>query len=104
MQLADQAQDAAFRREVQAWFQTHVIGDFAAAQGRGGQGDEAFEPELRRAWEKELARGGWTCVGWPTQFGGRGASITQQVIFNEEYVRYGAPGRFSILGEGLLGP
>ncbi len=104
MQLADQAQDAAFRREVQAWFQTHVIGDFAAAQGRGGQGDEAFEPELRRAWEKELARGGWTCVGWPTQFGGRGASITQQVIFNEEYVRSGAPGRFSILGEGLLGP
>ena len=59
---------------------------------------------MRLRWEKVLAEGGWTCLGWPMEYGGRGASITEQVIFNEEYVRAAAPGRVSILGEGLLGP
>ncbi len=67
-------------------------------------GDETFGFEVRLQWEKVLAADGWTCIGWPVSHGGRGASITHQVIFNEEYVRARAPGRVSILGEGLLGP
>ena len=51
-----------------------------------------------------LAEAGWTCLGWPVEYGGRGASITEQVIFNEEYARAAAPGRVSVMGEGLLGP
>ena len=51
-----------------------------------------------------LAADGWTCIGWPIEYGGRGASVAHQVIFNEEYVKAKAPGRVSILGEGLIGP
>jgi alkylation response protein AidB-like acyl-CoA dehydrogenase len=43
-------------------------------------------------------------VGWPTEAGGRGLSIEQQVIFHEEYARAGGPGRMGHIGEGLLGP
>jgi alkylation response protein AidB-like acyl-CoA dehydrogenase len=104
MDLRDRPEDEAFRKEVQTWLTDHVVGEFAALGGRGGSGDETYGFEVRLEWEKVLAAGGWTCLGWPVEFGGRGASIAHQVIFNEEYVKAKAPGRVSILGEGLLGP
>ncbi len=104
MELRDRPEDEAFRAEVRAWLVSHVVGEFAALGGRGGSGDETFGFEVRLAWEKVLAADGWTCLGWPVEYGGRGASIAHQVIFNEEYVKAKAPGRVSILGEGLIGP
>ena len=74
----------------------------SAAGAARGTRPSGFEVRLR--WERELAAGGWTCVGWPAEHGGRGASLAQQVIFNEEYVRARAPGRVGVVGEGLLGP
>ena len=104
MDLTDTASDRAFRDEVRTWLEENVVGEYAALGGRGGSGDETYGFDVRREWERELSRGGWTCVGWPVEYGGRGASIPQQVIFNEEYVRAKAPGRVGVLGEGLLGP
>ncbi len=104
MDLRDRPEDEAFRKEVRSWLDAHVVGEFAALGGRGGSGDETFGFEIRLEWEKVLAAGGWTCVGWPVEHGGRGATIAHQVIFNEEYVRARAPGRVSIMGEGLIGP
>ena len=104
MDLRDRPEDDAFRREVRSWLTDHVVGEFAALGGRGGSGDETYGFATRLEWEKVLASDGWTCLGWPTEHGGRGASIAHQVIFNEEYVKAKAPGRVSILGEGLIGP
>ncbi len=104
MDLRDRPEDEAFRTEVRSWLEAHVVGDFAALGGRGGSGDETYGFETRLEWEKVLAADGWTCIGWPVEYGGRGASVAHQVIFNEEYVKAKAPGRVSILGEGLIGP
>jgi alkylation response protein AidB-like acyl-CoA dehydrogenase len=104
MDLRDRPEDEAFRSAVRAWLEEHVVGEFAALGGRGGSGDETYGFETRLEWERVLAAGRWTGLGWPVEHGGRGASIAQQVIFNEEYVRARAPGRVSVLGEGLLGP
>jgi alkylation response protein AidB-like acyl-CoA dehydrogenase len=104
MDLRDRPEDEAFRKEARAWLEAHVVGEFAALGGRGGSGDETFGFETRLEWERVLAADGWTCIGWPVEYGGRGASIAHQVIFNEEYVKARAPGRVSILGEGLIGP
>ncbi|MHB8220699.1 MAG: acyl-CoA dehydrogenase family protein, partial [Acidimicrobiales bacterium] len=104
MDLRDQPEDEAFRQEVRSWLAQHVVGEYAELGGRGGSGDETFGFDVRRRWELELAADAWTCIGWPTEHGGRGATIAQQVIWNEEYARARAPGRVSILGEGLLGP
>ncbi len=104
MDLKDRPEDEGFRKEVRSWLSDHVTGEFAALGGRGGSGDETYGFETRLEWEKVLAAGGWTGIGWPVEHGGRGASIAHQVIFNEEYVRSRAPGRVSVLGEGLLGP
>jgi alkylation response protein AidB-like acyl-CoA dehydrogenase len=104
MDLRFSDEDERFRREVAAWLGDALSGEFAVLRGRGGAGDEGAFVEERRAWERELARGGWTCVGWPREHGGRGLSLTQQVVFHEEYARAGAPGRLNHMGETLLGP
>jgi alkylation response protein AidB-like acyl-CoA dehydrogenase len=104
MDLTDSVEDEAFRQEVRTWLADHVVGEYAALGGRGGSGDESYGFEVRLRWERELAAGGYTCLGWPVAHGGRGASISQQVIFNEEYVRAEAPGRVAVVGEGLIGP
>jgi alkylation response protein AidB-like acyl-CoA dehydrogenase len=104
MNLQASSEDEAFRAEVAAWMGAHLRGRFEPLRHRGGPGDEEAFPELRKDWEHELADGGWTCVGWPAEQGGRGLSIERQVIFHEEYARAGGPGRMGHIGEGLIGP
>jgi alkylation response protein AidB-like acyl-CoA dehydrogenase len=104
MNLAFSPEDEAFREEIRTWLQEHLAGDFAQLRGRGGLGDMDALIEGRIAWEHELAAGRWTCIGWPTEHGGRAASLFQEVIFAEEYARARAPGRVGHIGEGLLGP
>jgi alkylation response protein AidB-like acyl-CoA dehydrogenase len=104
MRLDFTPEDEAFRAEIAAWLAEHLGGRFEPLRHRGGPGDEEADPALRKDWERELAAGGWTCVGWPRVWGGRGLSIEQQLIFHEEYARAGAPGRLGHLGEGLIGP
>ncbi len=104
MKLEFSAADEAFREEVAGWMAENLVGEFAPIRFRGGPGDEHMYVEERIAWEQRLAAGGWTCIGWPEECGGRGASIEQQVIFAEEYARAGGPGRMGHIGEGLTGP
>jgi alkylation response protein AidB-like acyl-CoA dehydrogenase len=96
--------DETFRGEVAQWMAVHLRGEFAPLRFRGGPGDEHSFSAERKTWERELADGGWTGVGWAKEHGGRGLSITQQVIFHEEYARAGGPGRMGHIGEGLVGP
>ena len=104
MNIGFSAADEQFRQQVAQWMQQHLSGDFAPLRFRGGPGDEDFAPALRKAWEQELAKGGWIGAGWAQEHGGRGLSINRQVIFFEEYARAGGPGRMGHIGEGLVGP
>jgi len=94
----------AFRAEVRAWMHEHLSGEFEPLRGSGGLADPRYDPQLARRWEQELARGGWVGVGWPKEHGGRALPLSQQVVFHEEYVRAGGPGRLGLIGETLLAP
>jgi alkylation response protein AidB-like acyl-CoA dehydrogenase len=102
--LTDTAEDRTFRTEVRAWLEDNLVGDFAEVRGLGGPGREHEAYDERLAWDRHLAASGWTCLGWPTEHGGRGLPLFQQVIFHEEYARANAPARVNHLGEELLGP
>ena len=104
MDLTYSPADEAFRREVRAWLEDNLSGEFAGLQGMGGPGREHEAFDERVAWDRHLAAAGWTCLGWPTEHGGRGLSLQQQVIFHEEYAKADAPARVSHIGEELLGP
>lgn len=94
----------ALRAEVRAWMSEHLRGRFEPLRYRGNAGDGDALPELRKEWERELAAGRWTCPGWPEEWGGRGLSVAEQVVFQEEYGVAGGPGRMGHIGEGLIGP
>jgi alkylation response protein AidB-like acyl-CoA dehydrogenase len=102
--LSYSEEDQAFRAEIRAWLEENLTGEWAELRGLGGAGRDHERFEERLAWNRHLAAHGWTCVGWPTEHGGRGLSLWQQVIFHEEYARANAPARVNHLGEELLGP
>lgn len=103
MDFNDTPAEAAFREEVKTWLQENLTGDFAALEGAGGViNDDAWV--LRVEWEKLLGANRWLGIAWPEEYGGRNATIMEQVIFIEEYVRAQAPARVSFFGEGLFAP
>jgi alkylation response protein AidB-like acyl-CoA dehydrogenase len=102
VQLTDE--DGEFRARIRQWLEDNLTGEFAALRGQGGPGREHEHFEQRLAWNRHLAAAGWTCLSWPAEYGGRDATLAQQVIFHEEYARSGAPARVGHMGEELLGP
>lgn len=96
--------DLAFRAEIRGWLAEQLDGEWGELRGLGGPGRDHEAIDERLAWNRHLAAHGWTCVGWPTEHGGRGLSLWQQVIFHEEYARANAPHGVNHLGETLLGP
>ncbi|MGP3986620.1 acyl-CoA dehydrogenase family protein [Streptomyces sp. 3N207] len=87
-----------FRAEARAWLTAHVpaepLPSLETAEGFAAH----------RAWERELYEGGWSVVAWPREYGGRAASLTEWLVFEEEYYAAGAPGRVSQNGVNLLAP
>jgi len=92
-----------FRDEVRTWLAEHLVGEFAKHRGVGfSWDDEAWE--LRLAWDRELASGGWLCMGWPKEYGGRDATVDEQLVFQLEYAAADPPYRATSQGQDLLGP
>ena len=101
MQLAFAPELQAFREEAAAWLEQQLSGRFAAIRGQTNQVDHV---EARRDWEQALSEARWSVIGWPAQWGGRDASIAEQVVFAEEYARAKGPPRVGHLGVELVGP
>lgn len=101
MRLGFSATEEAFRTECATWLTGQMQGAFADIRDISNLVDK---PERRRAWEQQLALHGWSCIGWPKQWGGRDATLAEQVIFAEEYARAGAPNRINHIGVELAGP
>lgn len=92
---------AEYRASTRAWLGQQLSGRFAHLRGCVRQNDQI---EALRAWEREMGAAGLSCIGWPLEHGGRGASIAEQIVFAEEYARAKAPPRLGHIGVELLGP
>jgi alkylation response protein AidB-like acyl-CoA dehydrogenase len=101
MKLGFSAAEELFRAECADWLNTQMAGEFRDIQGITTLTAKA---ERRKEWEQHLGEHGWSCIGWPSQWGGRDATLAQQVIFAEEYARAGVPGRVNHIGIELAGP
>ena len=101
MKLGFSKADEDFRADCADWFAGQMAGEFADIKGITTLTAKAAR---RKEWEQQLAAHKWSCIGWPEQWGGRGASLAEQVIFAEEYARAGVPGRVNHIGVELAGP
>jgi alkylation response protein AidB-like acyl-CoA dehydrogenase len=95
--------DREFRDEVRTWLDDNLVGDFVGQSDRGGPDDDD-NWELRRAWEQKLGAGNWLGLSWPKQYGGREATLTQEIVFAMECAAAGAPPRAGFHGETLMAP
>ncbi|WP_330331860.1 acyl-CoA dehydrogenase family protein [Streptomyces sp. NBC_00536] len=101
------AAEGELRARARQWLAGHLVGPYARAVGLGGPGSEHEGMTERRAWERELGRGGWIGQGWDVPDGAYGQqrlSLTGQVVWAEEYAALRAPGRVGHIGENLLAP
>jgi alkylation response protein AidB-like acyl-CoA dehydrogenase len=98
MDLELTAAERAFRDDARRWLEANVPTPPLPS------GDTAEGFALCRAWEKRLFEAGWAVVSWPREYGGRGASLVEWLLFEEEYHRAGAPQRVSQNGISLLAP
>src|SRR3954454_15742456 len=93
--------EARFRDELRDWLRAHQPeprrGPLKEARTRG----DYFE--YLRAWQLTLFEGGWAGVAWPREYGGRGVTLIEQAIYQEELARADAPERLGVIGEGLVG-
>lgn len=99
MDFAYSPEEEDFRTTFRAWLSENLP---------RGWGKTVFEPEdeeeraqFRIAWEHTLFRGGWSCINWPKEFGGRSASLVEQAIYAEELARARAPEMVNIIGKNL---
>ena len=87
-----------------------VIADWLQENLPKGWGTPGFTmtPDERTAfndeWTTKLFEGGWICASWPAEYGGKGLTLLQQVVLNEEFARAGAPLRADFFGDTLVGP
>src|SRR5688572_16080710 len=98
MDLRFTGEQEAFRAEVRAWLREHAPRDRLPSVGTR----EGFE--AHRSWERELGRAGYGALHWPVEYGGRGADVVMQAIFEEEYALVEGPPRITVLGRNLMGP
>ncbi len=96
MDLTPTPQEQAFRDELRAWIE-------ANHPGPEPEGDVAGF-EFRRAWQRRLHEDDWAGVSWPKEYGGRGATLVEQAIYNEELGRAQAPSTANVLGLAMGGP
>jgi alkylation response protein AidB-like acyl-CoA dehydrogenase len=90
-------EEQAFRRALRDWLAAHVPrGDVPA--------DDVARRGSQRAWQRELAGGGWVGIQWPREYGGRDATLKQQIIFTEEMARARAPEILDPVSVNIVGP
>lgn len=96
MDLSDTPEQQAFRERARAWLRENI----PAVGSPGTPG--GFEQH--RAWERRLYDAGFVGLHWPVTYGGQGADIVTQAIFEEEYLLGAAPERVNVVGHKLMAP
>jgi alkylation response protein AidB-like acyl-CoA dehydrogenase len=92
-----------FRDECRAWLDVHVPQQWHDSAFRESL-TSTGEIDFLKSWQQTLYNGGWVGLTWPREYGGRGATLMQQVIFNQEMARAKAPPLINVLGIIIAGP
>ena len=96
MDFNDTPEEARFRAEASSWLAENAPTDDAF---------RALSPlEQAKVWQKRKYDAGWACIGWAPDFGGRGSSAIEEVIWRQEESQYDLPANFFLIGQGMIGP
>ncbi|WP_196771283.1 acyl-CoA dehydrogenase family protein [Mycobacterium intracellulare] len=91
-----------FRTELREWLAENLTDELVAARRPTGRDDAAFE--RLRVWNATMADAGWAAVSWPREYGGRGATVLEQLVYTEETTRARAPVPLNVIGLNNIAP
>jgi len=108
MNFDDTPQEAEFRTTARKWIEANAPKQYEAELSKSSLGRIRLEKEeivdVGKAWQKKKAEGGWACLHWPKEYGGRGATPIEKVIWQQEEGVYGKLTQPFQIGEGMCGP
>src|SRR6204780_1655290 len=109
MDFDESAEDAAYRAEAHAWLSAHATlkdPDKSTPMSMGESDPEAEREHVRqsKAWQRTLYDGGWAGITWPKEYGGRGGTPMEAIIFGQEQARFDVPTSVFAQGIGMAGP
>ncbi len=110
MDINDTPAEAAFRAEARTWLEGHAKArSRQTAAGQTRQRDPSPEAQAAhvaacRAWQRTLHDGGWAGITWPRDYGGRGGTPMEQIIFNQEQAQFDVTAGALTVGVGMVGP
>lgn len=91
-----------FRTELRDWLSQNLTDELVAARRPAGRDDATIE--MLRAWSATMADAGWAAVSWPREYGGRGATVLEQLVYTEETTRARAPMPLNVIGLNNIAP
>jgi alkylation response protein AidB-like acyl-CoA dehydrogenase len=91
-----------FRSDLRDWLSANLTNELIAARRPSGHDDVLFEK--LRAWNRTMADAGWAAVSWPREYGGRGATVLEQLVYTEETTRARAPLPLNVIGMNNIAP
>ena len=91
-----------FRAELREWLSANLTDELIAARRPSGHNDVVFDK--LRAWNRTMADAGWAAVSWPREYGGRGATVLEQLVYTEETTRARAPLPLNVIGMNNIAP
>ncbi|MBI3245369.1 MAG: acyl-CoA dehydrogenase [Deltaproteobacteria bacterium] len=101
MDFSFSLEEEQFRQDLREWLQQNLPPGWGSTF-RAPKGRERIA--FLRDWQRKLYDGEYLGLSWPKEYGGRGASMIEMAIFNEEMARVEAPGPLNVLGLGMAGP
>jgi alkylation response protein AidB-like acyl-CoA dehydrogenase len=108
MNFDDTPQEAAFRAEARAWIDANAPKELEAELSQPSVGRVKLKGtdilKASKAWQKKKAEAGWACLHWPKEYGGRGASPIERVIWQQEEGAFGKLEGVFLIGQGMCGP
>jgi alkylation response protein AidB-like acyl-CoA dehydrogenase len=107
MRREDTKEEASFRAEVRAWLEANA--PRREAHGEARALDHSPEAEARaweamKVWQRRKFEGGWAAITWPEEYGGRGGTRIEQMIYSEEESAFDVPRGFISASLGMIGP
>jgi alkylation response protein AidB-like acyl-CoA dehydrogenase len=96
------AEQEAYRIQVRTWLEANQPPALTPEERERANEDLLWERNKR--WHKKLYEGGWAGLSWPKQYGGRGATFVEQLIFQQELSRLNLPMGINVLGIIMTAP
>ena len=107
MDFALSPPEEAFRKEVNDWLEENVRALpewWHNPEVCGPEPDSEEYLQFSVWWHRKLYDAGFIGIAWPKEYGGRGGTLMEQVIFYEEIAKHRAPGPTNAHGMGWVAP